>query len=240
MTETTPATPQAKPENSWLNLIFNIVLPVLILNKLTKHIGPMNALILALAFPIIYGIYDLLKRKKINAFSVLGLLNVGLTGGLAVIGIHGFWFAVKEAAFPTLVGLFVFGSAFTRKPFIESLFLNPGVMKVELLEEKLKEHGKQAEFHLHMKTATMWLSLSFAFSAICNFVLARKIFLDIDANLAAEAQSIILNEQIATMTTWSMAIIMVPSMAFLLGIFWYLMKGVKKYSGLSTDELLKS
>ncbi|UYL07833.1 hypothetical protein B9G69_012330 [Bdellovibrio sp. SKB1291214] len=240
MTETTAATPQAKPENSWLNLIFNIVLPVLILNKLTKHIGPMNALILALAFPIIYGIYDLLKRKKVNAFSVLGLLNVGLTGGLAVIGIHGFWFAVKEAAFPTLVGLFVFGSAFTKKPFIESLFLNPGVMKVDLLEEKLKENGKQAEFHQHMRSATMWLSLSFAFSAICNFVLARKIFLDIDTNLAAEAQSVILNEQIAKMTTWSMAIIMVPSMAFLLGIFWYLMKGVKKYSGLNTDELLKS
>lgn len=240
MTETTAPAPQAKPENSWLNLIFNIVLPVLILNKLTKHIGPMNALILALAFPIIYGIYDLLKRKKVNAFSVLGLLNVGLTGGLAVIGIHGFWFAVKEAAFPTLVGLFVLGSAFTKKPFIESLFLNPGVMKVDLLEEKLKEHGKQTEFHQHMKNATMWLSLSFAFSAICNFVLARKIFLDIDTNLAAEAQSVILNDQIATMTTWSMAIIMVPSMAFLLGIFWYLMKGVKKYSGLNTDELLKS
>lgn len=212
----------------------------MILNKLTKHIGPMNALVLALAFPLIYGIYDLLKRKKVNAFSVLGLLNVGLTGGLAVIGIHGFWFAVKEAAFPALVGLFVLGSAFTKKPFIESLFLNPGVMKVDLLEEKLKEHGKQAEFHDHMRKATMWLSLSFAFSAVLNFILARKIFLDIDSTLAADAQSVILNEQIAKMTTWSMAIIMVPSMIFLLGIFWYLMKGVKAYAGLNTDELLKS
>jgi hypothetical protein len=237
MTETTA---HQKPENSWLNLIFNILLPVLILNKLTKHIGPFNALVLALAFPLIYGVYDLLKRKKVNAFSILGLLNVGLTGGLAVVGIHGFWFAVKEAAFPSLVGLFVLGSAFTKKPFIESLFLNPGVMKVDLLEEKLKEHGKQAEFHEHMRKATMWLSLSFAFSAVLNFVLARKIFLDIDANLAAEAQSVILNEQIAKMTTWSMAIIMVPSMIFLLGIFWYLMKGVKEYAGLNTDELLKS
>ncbi|QLY24008.1 VC0807 family protein [Bdellovibrio sp. KM01] len=238
MTETTAS--NQKPENSWLNLIFNILLPVMILNKLTKHIGPMNALVLALAFPLIYGIYDLLKRKKVNAFSILGLLNVGLTGGLAVIGIHGFWFAVKEAAFPSLVGLFVLGSAFTKKPFIESLFLNPGVMKVDLLEEKLREHGKQAEFHDHMRKATMWLSLSFAFSAVLNFVLARKIFLDIDSTLAAEAQSVILNEQIAKMTTWSMAIIMVPSMIFLLGIFWYLMKGVKAYAGLSTDELLKS
>lgn len=226
-------------ENSFLNLLFNIVLPVLILNKLSKFIGPFWALILALAFPLAYGAYDLFKRRKINAFSVLGLLNVMLTGGLALLGLHGFWFAVKEAAFPALVGLFVLGSAFTKKPFIEALFLNPALMKVDLLEERLKERGKQQDFHDHMRKATMWLSLSFAFSALLNFLLARKIFTNIDSTLAAEAQSTLLNEQIAQMTTWSMAIIMVPSMIFLLGIFWYLMRGVKEHSGLSTEELLK-
>lgn len=226
-------------ENGLLNIVFNIVLPVLILNKLSKFIGPFWALVLALAFPLGYGAYDLIKRKKFNAFSALGLLNVLLTGGLALLGLHGFWFAVKEAAFPALVGLFVLGSAFTKKPFIETLFLNPALMKVDLLEERLKEKGKQKEFHDHMKSATVWLSLSFAFSAICNFVLARKIFINIDSTLSADAQSTVLNEQIAQMTTWSMAIIMVPSMIFLLGIFWYLMRGIKQHSGLSTEELLK-
>lgn len=226
-------------ENGLLNLVFNIVLPVLILNKLSKFIGPLWALILALAFPLGYGAYDLIKRKKFNAFSALGLLNVLFTGGLALLGLNGFWFAVKEAAFPALVGLFVLGSAFTKKPFIEALFLNPSLMKVELLEERLKEHGKQKDFHDHMKKATVWLSLSFAFSAVCNFVLARKIFINIDTTLSADAQSTVLNEQIAQMTTWSMGIIMVPSMIFLMGIFWYLMKGIKAYSGLSTEELLR-
>ncbi|MEK2645664.1 VC0807 family protein [Bdellovibrio sp. BCCA] len=226
-------------ENGLLNLIFNIVLPVLILNKLSKFIGPLAALLLALAFPLGYGAYDLVKRKKANAFSALGLLNVLLTGGLALLGLHGFWFAVKEAAFPTLVGLFVFGSAFTKRPFIETLFLNPSVMKVDLLEQRLAEHGKQAEFHEHMRKATLWLSLSFVFSAVCNFVLARRIFINIDTTLSPEAQSLVLNDQIATMTTWSMAIIMVPSILFLLGIFWYLMRGIKQYAGLSTEELLK-
>lgn len=235
MTETTA--PQK--ENGFLNLIFNIVLPVLILNKLSKFIGPLAALLLALAFPIGYGVYDLIKRKKVNAFSALGLLNVLFTGGLALLGLNGFWFAVKEAAFPTLIGLFVLGSAFTKRPFIETLFLNPSIMKVELLETRLAEHGKKEEFHEHMRKATMWLSASFAFSAICNFVLARAIFINIDNNLTADAKSIILNDQIAKMTTWSMAIIMVPSIIFLLGIFLYLMKGVKKYSGLSTEQLLR-
>ena len=118
-------TKEPAKENAFLNLIFNIALPVFILNKLSKTIGPLNALILALAFPLAYGAYDLIKRKKVNAFSILGLLNVSLTGGLALMGLNGFWFAVKEAAFPALVGCFVLGSAFTKKPFIETLFLNP-------------------------------------------------------------------------------------------------------------------
>lgn len=232
----TKETPQK--ENAFLNLIFNILLPVLILNRLSKFIGPLNALILALAFPLAYGAYDLVKRKKMNAFSVLGLLNVLLTGGLAVLGLNGFWFAVKEAAFPTLVGIFVLGSAFTKRPFIETLFLNPAMMKVDLLEQRLQEHGKQAEFHLHLKNATIWLSLSFAFSAVLNFVLARRIFINIDPSLSAEAQSLVLNDQIAQMTTWSMAVIMVPSMIFLMGVFWYLMRGIKKHARISMEELI--
>lgn len=228
-----------KQENAFLNIIFNIVLPVFILNRLSKHLGPGTALVLALAFPLAYGAYDLVKRRKFNAMSILGLLNVGLTGGLALAGLTGFWFAVKEAAFPLLVGLFVLGSAFTKKPFIETLFMNPALMKVDLLEERLQERGRKIEFHEHLKKATMWLACSFAFSALLNFLLARHIFLDMDPTLTSEAKSLVLNDQIAKMTTWSMAIIMVPSMIFLMGIFWYLLRGIRNYSGLSTEELLQ-
>lgn len=236
-TENTVTKP--KQENAFLNILFNIVLPVFILNRLTKYLGPGGALVLALAFPLCYGAYDLVKRKKTNAMSILGLLNVGVTGSLAFAGLTGFWFAVKEAAFPLLVGLFVLGSAFTRKPFIETLFLNPALMKTDLLEEKLQANGKKEEFHAHLRKATMWLACSFAFSAFLNFVLAKRIFLDIDETLLPEARSVILNDQIAQMTSYSMVVIMLPSMVFLMAIFWYLLRGIKQYSGLSTDQLLQ-
>jgi hypothetical protein len=228
-----------KQENGFANLIFNIFLPIFILNKLSDQLGPLKALILALLFPLGYGIYDLIKRKKTNFFSILGLFNVLLTGGLALFHLNGFWFAVKEAAFPSLVGAFVFGSAFTKKPFIETLFLNPNLIKVDLLETRLEENGYRSEFHQHMRMATMLLALSFAFSAVLNFILARRIFIDIDLALAEEAQSLIRNEQIADMTFWSMIIIMGPSILFLMGIFWYLMTGIKKYAGLSTTEVIR-
>lgn len=233
------APPAPKQENALLNIAFNILIPVLILNKLGKHIGPLPALGLALIFPVGYGIYDLIERKKINAFSILGLLNVLLTGGLAVIGLKGFWFAVKEAAFPALIGFFVLGSAFTKKPFIQSLFLNPSLMKTEVLQERLEANNKVQAFHDHMKKATIWLSLSFALSAALNFILARRIFINIDETLSAEQQSLVLNDQIADMTSWSFLVIMVPSVIFLMAIFWYMMKGVKNLSGMNTEDLMR-
>lgn len=231
-------TPQQKPENAFLNILFNIVIPIMILNRGSKMMGSFWALIIALAFPLSYGIYDHIKRRKTNAISVLGLLNVGITGSLALFKLHGIWFAVKEAAFPLLVGLFVLGSAFTKNPFISTLFLNPQLIDVEKLKSRLAEKNAEGAFQELLKKSTLWISLSFAFSAVCNFVLAVRIFEPINAALDAEAQSLILNEQIADMTTWSMAVIMLPSIIFLVGIFIYLTKGIQKLSGLGEDELL--
>lgn len=233
-----PSNKALKPENPLLNILFNIIIPILILNKGSKIIGSVPGLIVALAFPLSYGIYDYVKRRKTNAISILGLVNVLVTGSLAIFNIHGFWFAVKEAAFPLLVGLFVFGSAFTKNPFIATLFLNPQLVNVDLLKEKLAERNNESAFSALLKKATMWISLSFVFSATCNFLLALRIFGPIDSALSSEAQSVILNEQIATMTTWAMGVIVVPSMIFLIGIFLLLSRGMQKLSGLTEDQLL--
>ena len=52
---------QAKrPNNTFLELIFNIVLPSIILMKLSgaEYLGSVYALVVALLFPIGYGFYD--------------------------------------------------------------------------------------------------------------------------------------------------------------------------------------
>ncbi len=228
----------APPENGLFNLVFNILFPILILKYLSERIGAFPSLILALAFPVGYGIYDGLKRKKANVFSILGMTNVLLTGGLAVLGLGGIWFSVKEAAFPALVGTFVFVSAFSRKPFIKTLFVNPQLINIDLLMEKLQQNQKETEFAQLMKTSTMWLSCSFFLSAIMNFALATRIFLPLEAGLDSNAQSVALNHQIADMTKWAMMVILLPSMGFLFLIFWRLLKRLSQLSGLTTEEIL--
>jgi hypothetical protein len=224
--------------NALLNLSLNIVVPVLILNYLSKRVGALPALILALSAPLIYLIWDLIKMKKINYFSVLGLLNVGLTGGLAVLSLDGVWFWIKEAAFPGLVGIFVFASSWTRKPFVQTLILNPQIMNLPLIESRTESRGEAHLLERLTKTGTILLSLSFFLSSLLNFLVAKYIFIPISIDIQGEARALVLNDQIAQMTKLSFPIIFLPSLAFLMGLMFYLLHRLKKITGLTLEEIL--
>ena len=109
--------PPPKRENTFLNLGFNLILPILLLNKgkswFGKYLEPyfenaaVGVLLIALAFPVGYFVYDYVTRKKYNIFSIIGLLSVLLTGGIGILNIPTEWFAVKEAAIPLILGLAV-------------------------------------------------------------------------------------------------------------------------------------
>lgn len=232
------ATANEKPDNALYNLLFNIVVPVLVLNRLSARLGALPALVLALSSPLIYGGWDLWKKRKVNYLSILGLLNVGVTGGFAVMNLDGPWFWVKEAAFPLLIGIFVFASRWTPRPFIQTLLLNPQIFNLELINQKVKEHNKEEKLQHLIQSSTLLLSGSFLVSAILNFVLARRIFLAIDLNIQGEQRSLLLNEQIAEMTKLSFGVIFVPSLIILGGIVFYLLKKLKEATGLTLEELL--
>lgn len=220
-----------KNENPLLSLLFNLAIPMGILNKLTDRMGPQNALILALAFPIGYSLFLFFQTRKVSSIAILGLLNILVTGGFALTGLTGIWFAIKEASFPALVGLFVLGSAYSKKPFIESLLLNPQIMQVQKLETHLKAHHKGKLFHELLQRGTKLLSLSFLFSAIINFVLAVAIFKPLDSALGESERASILNSQIAEMTGWSFVAIALPSMIFMGFLLYYLLKKIESLTG---------
>lgn len=229
---------QPQQDHAFLNLFFNIIVPVLVLNRGTKYIGALPALIFALSAPLLYGSYDLRKKRKVNYFSILGLLNVSITGSLALLHLDGIWFWIKEAIFPFLIGLFVFFSSWTKKPFIQTLIFNPQVMNTELVENKVAEKGESLRFSQLLKFSTQWLSVSFFLSAALNFWLATRIFIPLDINLDSEAKSAALNDQIAHMTQWSFAVVFAPSLLILLSLVYFILHRLKGLTGLTTDEIL--
>jgi hypothetical protein len=230
-----------KQQNSFSHILFNILIPVVILNKGHKYgLDAKVAVLVALSFPLFFTIKSLVQNKRVDFVSLLGLLNVLISGVLTLLTLGGIWFAIKEAAFPFLIGAFVFGSSFTSSPFFETLFLNPTTFHTDKVEARLDSEEKKLKFEELMKHLTKLLSLSFLLSGTLNFFLALHIFTPLPDAMTDLQKQELLNEQLSHMTLYSMVIILVPSMIFLASLIFYAFKKINQLTGLSTDDLLKS
>jgi hypothetical protein len=230
-----------KQPNSFTHILFNILIPVIILNKGHKYgLSAQASLLIALSFPLFFSIKSLVQSKKVDFISLLGLLNVLISGVFTLLILEGVWFAIKEAAFPLLIGAFVLGSSFTKTPFFKTLFLNPTTFNVEAVDSRLDSDEKKKNFEKLMQHLTQLLSISFLLSAILNFVLAVYIFTPLAQELTETQKQEVLNEQLSQMTLYSLGVILIPSMIFLGSLIFYAFKKINKLTGLTTEELLKT
>lgn len=226
-----PSSPPEK-ENMWLNLLVNIIAPTLILMKLSGEdkLGPTYALIVALAFPIGYGIYDYLKRRKLNFFSALGVVSVMLTGGFALLKLPPDYIAIKEAAIPALFGIAVLASLKTRYPLVKTLLLNPQVLEVDKINHAVDQHDSKSAFERALAVASMMLAGAFFLSSALNYGLAKYL-------LTAEPGTEAFNAQLGKMTAMSLPVITIPTMIVFIGAMFYLFSQIKKHTGLGLDDI---
>ncbi len=226
-------------ENSFSHILFNIIIPVIILNKGHKWgLDPKLAVVIALAFPLFFSLKSWVFTRKVNFVSLLGLLNVLVSGTLTLLALGGIWFAIKEAAFPLLIGAFVFGSTWAKTPFFQTLFMNPSTFDITKVHANLETADKKLKFHELMQKATLLLSISFLMSATLNFILALHIFVPFADSLTDLQKQEILNEQLSRMTLYSLIVILVPSMIFLGSLLFYTFKKIHTLTGLTSDDLL--
>jgi len=159
--EPSPSSRPPKPENLFVNLLWNVAVPAVVMAQLSKEsrLGPAWGLIVALAFPVSYGVYDFVVRKKTNLISVLGFVGVLLSGVLGLLKLDGRWFAVKDAAIPTVIGFLLLLSMRAREPLVKTLLFNESVMNVPRIEAALRERGVEAEFAGLLRQCTVLVSL---------------------------------------------------------------------------------
>jgi hypothetical protein len=215
--------------------LVSIVIPSLILMKFSgdNDLGASGALIMALAFPLSWGLYELLKYRKFNFIALLGLISVLLTGGIGLLQLDPQWLAVKEAAIPGLIGIAVLVSTRTRYPLIRTLLYNPAVMDVGKIKQKLENSGNTRVFEVRLLNATYLLGSIFLFSATMNYILAKWI-------VTSAAGSAAFNEELGRLTLLSYPVIAIPSMLAMMAIFYYLWRTIHGMTGLALEEILVS
>jgi hypothetical protein len=219
--------------NPLLEIVVTIIVPAVVLMQLSspERLGTAGALVLALAFPIGWGLRDAVTQRKLSWLALLGVVSTLLTGGIGLLKLDPQWLAVKEAAVPSLIGLAVLGSNWTRWPLIRVLVFNPTLFDVARVEQALRERGNLVRFELRLRRATYGLAGTFAFSAVANYALARWV-------VSSPAGTEAFNQELGRLTLWSYPVIALPSMAMMMALMWWLARGAKQLTGLDLTDML--
>ena len=227
-------TTQSKP-NPLLEIGITVLVPAFILMKLSspERLGPIGALLLALAFPLTWGLWHGVRHRKLNWFSVLGVVSTLLTGGIGLLKLDAQWLAVKEAAVPGLIGLVVLGSNFTKSPLIRVLVFNAQLFDVEKVNHALAARHNTVPFELRLRAGTFLLAGTFFFSSAANYFLARYL---VSATAGTEA----FNEQLGRLTLLSYPVIAIPSMLMMMGLMFWLARGAKQLTGMDLGDMLRT
>jgi hypothetical protein len=232
MTSKTQSIPKHKPR-PMIDLVVSILIPSVILMKFSgpEDLGPSGALIIALAFPLGWGLFELAKYRKFNFIALLGLISVLLTGGIGLLQLDPKWLAIKEAAIPGIIGIAVLVSVYTPYPLVRTLLYNPKVMHIEKIEQKLHELGHQQQFDSRLQNATYFLSSTFLFSAVMNYTLAKWI-------VTSPAGSPAFNEELGRLTLLSYPVIAIPSTLMMMAILYYLWRTIHTLTGFKLEEII--
>lgn len=238
-TEATEARGLRKPPpppggNPLLEVAITVLVPALILMQLSgeARLGPVRALLLALAFPVVWGLRDAVLHRKLNWLAVLGVVSTLLTGGIGLLKLDAQWLAVKEAAVPGLIGLVVLGSNWTRWPLIRILVFNPTLFDVDRVHAALEERRTTVPFELRLRTGTLLLAGTFFFSSVANYVLARWV-------VTSPAGTEAFNQELGKLTLMSYPIIALPSMVMMMALMFWLARGARQLTGLDLTDMLR-
>jgi len=225
--------PAPARENLWLSLTCNIALPVLILTQGDKRLDlpPVAVLLLGLAFPLGYGLWDWFRRRVRNPISIIGAVSVLLTGGIGVLELPSEWVAIKEAAVPLGLAIIILATLGTANPLIRVFLYRPEVFAIDRIESVLPTRAHKVALERLLREATWILAGSFLLSAVLNYLLARWIVVSPSGTEA-------FNAEIGRMTALSFPVIALPCMVVTFIALMRLIKGLQVLTGLTMEELM--
>ncbi len=231
-----PPAPSAPPqrENMLINLGFNVIVPTLILTKLSgdEYLGTTWGVVIALLFPIVYGLRDFQQRGKINFFSGLGVFSVVMTGGISLLELDPQYLAYKEAGIPAIFGLATLISLKTPYPLVRTLLFNDTVIEIDKVHHALVEHNSVEAFDQRLITASWIIAGSFLVSSILNYLLATMI-------VTSQPGTVEYNAELGKMTALSFPVIAVPAMIMMMGAMFYLFRGITHMTGMPFEDIIR-
>lgn len=243
------------------NIFINILIPVIILNCCSDgnidpfnrmpdqrfwEIGPLWSLIIAISLPVIYGLHSLIKSKRFDLMSGVGIVGVALTGliSLFVISSTGeikqatpWLFACKEALVPLILATAVLVSRSTSSPLLNTFLYTPELFDIPRIEQSVKNKNVEHDYKGTLNHASWILAGALILSSVANFFLSLWFMNDV-LTLPISEQQVAYNVAIGKITWWGFLVIGVPLMVALLFTISLIIKKIEQLTGLPKNQIL--
>ena len=118
----------------------------------------------------------------------------------------------------------------SRTPLVKELIYNPVLFNIKKINENFPENSNN-DFDKIFYHSTYLISASFLLSSIIQFFLASYI-------VTVDPGHSDFNNQVGTMTWVSYFVVMAPCMSMFGFALWKLIVGIKRITGLETDQIL--
>ncbi len=228
------AVSHAPQPNALADLLLTIVLPSLVLDQLSEpaRLGPFWALVVSLLFPVVFGAWCWWKKAGWNVFSILGFITILLSGGLGLLKLEAFWFALKESAMPLALGAAFPLSHFFGKPLINALVLQPQILNLRAIHAALVAPNQQSEFQSTIMRGSWWIGLAMVGCSVGNFFLAMYLLNGKEPGGEAFVKGI------GTLNWASLLVIGIPLCVVMLLVFVWMVRQFQQITGLERADLM--
>lgn len=241
-----------KPDNSFLDIVVNVIAPVMILSWMSKeegkfwHLGPVVAMSIALILPLAFGIWHFIKHKTLNLFSCVGLFAILLTGLITIYLFYnesarphvGIIFGIKEAVQPLVIGVLFLITHKMASPLLNTFLYNDNLFDVKRIEKSVKENTNETDYKSLLWKCSLIMFGSFCVSASANLALALYFFKDLSPTI--ENWKVEYNEIVGKITGWGFAVIGAPFILVMAFILYFMITNLKKITGLESEEIMLS
>ncbi len=215
-----------------VNLLINIVLPILALRQLSDPdmLGPTGALIVAVAIPSAYFLWKWTKTNEANLFSVIGFVNVLVTGVIGLFELDHTLVFVKEASIPFIFATAIAVSEFTGQSLTQQLFGEFFYLKE--IRAQYQDEGAGDKFNSQLRQTAFMLVFVFLVLVPANYALARYF-------VHSPSGTVEFNTELGRMMTWNFWLLTLPVAAVITVLVFRLIRQFREQTGLSAKEFMR-
>lgn len=214
-------------DNPLMMILLTLVIPSILIMTITKEnlLGPQTGLMIAILFPLGFGMYRMLKRKEYNVYAGLGVLSTAITGLIGILKAGPHLFAVKEGLLPVIIGLSFLLSKDMKVPLIKPILLKASGYREHKVECRIKAYGLEHRYRALLSKTSVLFASSYLMSGFINYILALLM-------LKGPKGSSQLLAEVGRMNLISALVTIVPAVVIAIITIFYFLLSISSLTGI--------